>query len=167
MVNELVLTLMIWVSQATGLSAPQPPPIVLTTQMQMVLMTYGCDQSPVMLGNEELCESIDKGVEVPEVIAAYDNKEGIIYLREDWIGVTIKEKSILLHELVHHMQYKSGKTKKICTPKLEDQAYKLQDKWLKEQGSTLEKEIEIGGLFLLMITQCEILPLMWSGPLGN
>jgi hypothetical protein len=160
--------MMIWISQATGMPVPEPPPLAYTTPKQMVIMTYGCDQSPVLQGNEQLCKSLDGGApnaSPPEILAFYQDKTGIVYLKKGWTGDTLREKSILLHELVHHMQYKSGVDPKICSAKLEDQAYKLQDRWLRERGSTLEKEIKINEFFLLMITQCQVFPLYcYSGP---
>ena len=47
---------------------------------------------------------------------------------------TLMGMSILLHELVHELQYANGLHMQWCVPELEMMAYRLQRQWLAEQG---------------------------------
>lgn len=42
------------------------------------------------------------------VHAVYDDERRTIYLREDWQGETPAEISVLVHEMVHHLQKRPG-----------------------------------------------------------
>lgn len=88
-----------------------------------------------------------------EVVSVYDDRTKSIYLREDWTGGTPAELSVLVHEMVHHLQ-NVGKLKFECPQQREEAAYKAQDKWLKLFGRDLETEFELDGFTLLVSTQC-------------
>ena len=64
--------------------------------------------------------------------AVYDVETRNIYLRRPWIFSNIFDKSTLLHELVHDVQYQNRIWS--CAGKSEWQAYKLQEAWLLERG---------------------------------
>ena len=62
---------------------------------------------------------------------------------------------ILLHELVHHLQYLNN-VKVTCATEYEGQAVQLQVTWLREQE--VDNPIDLLGIdprFLLMLRQCE------------
>ena len=42
------------------------------------------------------------------IVALYDNRTRTIYLRNDWTGATPAELSVLVHEMVHHLQNVAG-----------------------------------------------------------
>jgi hypothetical protein len=50
-----------------------------------------------------------------------------------WNLAALRDRSILLHELVHHVQ-RFNKVTPPCPAALERQAYDLQARWLREQG---------------------------------
>jgi len=64
--------------------------------------------------------------------AVYDVETRIIYLLRPWSFSNIFDKSTLLHELVHDVQYQNRTWS--CAGKSEWQAYKLQEAWLSERG---------------------------------
>ena len=63
--------------------------------------------------------------------ALYENS--VIYLPTGWKPAGNREKSILLHELVHHVQRTNNVTVP-CRGALEQEAYELQVRWLEEHG---------------------------------
>ena len=89
----------------------------------------------------------------PEVYAFYDDKDRVIYLPEDWQGVTITEISILVHEMVHHLQNLAG-LKYPCLQERERLAYEAQDKWLALFGTSLEQEFGFDAFTILARALC-------------
>ena len=89
----------------------------------------------------------------PYVVALYDDQTKTIYLSDKWAGSTPAELSVLVHEMVHHLQNEAGTTYE-CPAEREKLAYEVQDKWLGLFGRNLEGEFEINGLALLVSTSC-------------
>jgi hypothetical protein len=44
-----------------------------------------------------------------EVVAEYDNSTKTIFLSDTWKGETAAELSVLVHEMVHHLQRRRGR----------------------------------------------------------
>src|ERR1700682_2462440 len=88
-----------------------------------------------------------------DVVALYDDQTKTIYLSDKWAGSTPAELSVLVHEMVHHLQNEAGTTYE-CPAEREKLAYEVQDKWLGLFGRNLEGEFEINGLALLVSTSC-------------
>ena len=88
-----------------------------------------------------------------EVVAVYNDTTKTIFLPEAWAGTTPAELSILVHEMVHHLQ-NLAKFKYECPAAREKLAYQAQDQWLKRFGQDLEKEFEIDMLTLLVTSGC-------------
>ncbi|MGI9367922.1 MAG: DUF6647 family protein [Ruegeria sp.] len=61
----------------------------------------------------------------------YDPMESTIYLVHPWKPADPQDISVLLHELVHHRQVGHHF---YCLGAQEEQAYRLQEDWLSEQG---------------------------------
>jgi hypothetical protein len=90
---------------------------------------------------------------LPNVVAMYDNRSSIIYLPVGWSGETPAELSMLVHEMVHHMQNQSGQ-KYACPEEREKAAFAAQERWLALFGTNLMAEFEIDPLTLLVRTSC-------------
>ena len=88
-----------------------------------------------------------------EVVAAYDPATKTILLPERWSGGTPTELSILVHEMVHYLQYVAGNEYE-CVGAREGLAYAAQDKWLHLFERDLAEDFEIDGFTLLVITSC-------------
>jgi Domain of unknown function (DUF6647) len=73
-----------------------------------------------------------------EVVAVYDDSTKTIFLPDTLEGETPAELSILVHEMVHHLQNSAGK-KYNCAGAREELAYAAQDKWLKLFGRNLNR----------------------------
>ena len=88
-----------------------------------------------------------------DIVAVYADPTQTIYLPEGWTGTTAAELSILVHELVHHVQNVAG-LKYACPQEREKLAYAAQERWLGLFGHTLERDFELDGFSLLMKTRC-------------
>lgn len=88
-----------------------------------------------------------------EVVALYDDTTRTIYLANDWTGRTPAELSILVHEMVHHLQNVNDR-QYACPALREKQAYDAQDAWLRLFSKNLRAEFELDQLTLKLTTQC-------------
>ena len=143
---------MIWISAVTGFSVPEIPHIKSATFAEMKHISYDCDN--VVPATKKVCADTSVGY---KTLALYIESSETIYISNDFWWPSKKDQSILLHELVHHMQFANNyqKTTESCKRSvLEAQAYSVQSEWLKTHGMSLEKDIGIGPLYLYIITTC-------------
>lgn len=87
------------------------------------------------------------------VEAIYDDASRTVYLHDKWEGKTPADLSVLVHEMVHHLQNVGG-LKYECPQAREQQAYAAQQRWLGLFGSDLEKAFELDAMTLLVRTRC-------------
>jgi len=88
-----------------------------------------------------------------ETVASYDPLTRTIILPEEWTGDTPADLSVLVHEMVHHLQY-AAHLKYECVPASEELAYAAQDKWLGLFGHDLETDFGLDGFTLLVAVRC-------------
>jgi hypothetical protein len=88
-----------------------------------------------------------------EVVAVYDDKSRTVYLPESWTGASIAEQSVLVHEMVHHLQNLAG-LKFACAGEREKPAYLAQDQWLRSHGRELEKEFDVDLFTVVALSAC-------------
>jgi hypothetical protein len=88
-----------------------------------------------------------------EVVAVYEDSTRTIYLQEGWTGATAAEQSVLVHEMVHHLQNMAG-LKFGCVGEREKAAYFAQDKWLQLNGLELEKEFDVDLFTVIALSTC-------------
>jgi hypothetical protein len=88
-----------------------------------------------------------------EVVAVYDDRARTIYLPEGWTGATVAEQSIVVHEMVHHLQNVAGLTYE-CGGAREKPAYLAQAHWLKLHGLELEKEFDVDMFTIVALSAC-------------
>jgi hypothetical protein len=77
-----------------------------------------------------------------DTVAVYIDGAEIIYLIDGWTGRTPADLSVLVHEMVHHIQFKLG-LKHECLQDREKLAYAAQDRWLHLFGHSLESDFEL------------------------
>lgn len=87
------------------------------------------------------------------VVALYEDAEATIFVTEDWTGRTAADLSVLVHELVHHLQSSAG-MRFTCAGEREVVAYRAQDAWLGIFGESLEGVFDIDPATLLVATAC-------------
>jgi hypothetical protein len=88
-----------------------------------------------------------------EVVAVYDARRNRILLPHGWNGQTPAEVSVVVHELLHHLQNKAG-LKYACPAEREKLAYEAQEKWLGLFGQSLQSEFDIDAFTLKVSTSC-------------
>jgi hypothetical protein len=89
----------------------------------------------------------------PSTVAIYMQTENAIYLPDDWTGSTPAEISVLVHEMMHHMQYAGGLTYE-CPQAREKLAFAAQEKWLGLFGRDLAGEFELDPFTVLVRSTC-------------
>lgn len=88
-----------------------------------------------------------------EVVAIYNDSTKTIYLRDDWTGDSAAEQSVLVHEMVHHLQNVAG-VKYECSGAREKPAYLAQDQWLKLRGLELETTFDVDMFTIVALSAC-------------
>ncbi|MDQ8731638.1 DUF6647 family protein [Bradyrhizobium sp. LHD-71] len=88
-----------------------------------------------------------------EVVAIYNDSTRTIYLREDWTGDSAAEQSVLVHEMVHHLQNVAG-LKYECSGAREKPAYLAQHEWLKLHGFELETTFDVDMFTIVALSAC-------------
>jgi len=88
-----------------------------------------------------------------EVVSVYDARRKRILLPEGWEGRTPAELSVVVHEMVHHLQ-DAANLKYECPAQRETLAYAAQEKWLELFGLTLRSEFQIDAFTLKVSTSC-------------
>ena len=89
----------------------------------------------------------------PEVEAFYDDATRTIYLAKGWTGKSPAALSVLVHEMVHHVQNAAG-LKYACPEDREKPAYAAQAQWLALFGRNLMDEFELDPMTVLVRTNC-------------
>jgi hypothetical protein len=114
---EIVRGYIKWIADQTGWSVADVPPIKTVSSSELNKMLFGSSNevAPVQPG------------------ALYSKNEHLIFLASTWRKDDVLDQSILLHELVHHLQMENH-VQFECWGRYEAQAYELQIRWLSTQG---------------------------------
>ena len=96
---------MIWISAQTGFVVPEFPTVEVNTKIELRDIVHDCDniktKDPEKF--EEYCNVISE--EVINIVALYNHVTKTIHLPKYFDQNNSSHVSILLHELVHHLQY--------------------------------------------------------------
>lgn len=101
----------------------------------------------------EIRYGLASGVAPGDVVAAYDGTSRTIFFQDGWSGHSPEELSVLVHEMVHHLQA-SADMRFACPGEREVLAYRAQDAWLRLFGMDLESAFGIDRGTLLVATAC-------------
>jgi hypothetical protein len=88
-----------------------------------------------------------------DLLAVYNDAKRIIHLSDDWTGTSEADLSVLVHEMVHHLQNMAG-LKYNCAGDREKLAYRAQSAWLLQSGRSLESEFGLDRLSLIVHSNC-------------
>jgi hypothetical protein len=129
-----------WIVAKSGF-APRAAPIVrFVASAQLNRMYFGKDYE-------------SNGVSVR---ALYEKKTNTIYLSDTWDPHSLHDRSYLVHELVHHLQF-SNNVEVACDSAYNRKAYQLQFDWLSEQGvRDPQAFLGISDIVLFSTTQCPL-----------
>jgi hypothetical protein len=95
----------------------------------------------------------DDPANLRDVVAVYDTATSTIYLPLDWIGNSPGHQSVLVHEMVHHLQ-NTAKLKYECPAAREKVAYLAQDAWLRRSNLSLEGEFGVDMFTVVASSAC-------------
>jgi hypothetical protein len=137
-VNALLTTIVTWLSINFGLPAIYDhPTITLLPATQIAEVRYGTVNS----------------IDSREVVAIYNDEKHEIFLADSWAGKSPADLSVLVHEMVHHLQNVGG-LKYECPESREKLAYDAQNAWLGLFGQNLSAEFELDQMTLKLATRC-------------
>ena len=146
--QALLTAIVVWLSASFDLPAIyESPRIEFVSAAQMTAQRY---KSILPAERADVTQGDKAG---SDTVALYNDDTKTIYLPDGWAGRTPAELSVLVHEMVHHLQNVAKLTHE-CPQQREKLAYKAQDKWLALFGTSLEREFEIDGFTLLAKTGC-------------
>jgi hypothetical protein len=151
--SALVEAIGAWLSFSFELpTASEPPNFRFVSPEAMIALRYrgvsSDHRSETTIGSGSMGAS-----EQPDIVAVYDDALRTIYLRKDWSGHTAAGLSIVVHELVHHMQNVAG-LKFGCPEEREKTAFEAQERWLGLFGSNLETALGLDPFTVLVRTNC-------------
>jgi len=154
--DALFTAIVIWISANYALPATfEHPRIERVASIEMAGLRYKGLLSALQRETSAIQEQESSFEKRRDVVALYNDETSTIYLSDRWTGRTPAELSVLVHEMVHHLQNAAG-TAYECPAERERLAYEAQDKWLGLFGRNLEAEFEINGLALLFSTSCAL-----------
>jgi len=140
----LLTVLMTWLSSNFDLPAVNHhPEIKFVSQQEMVAVRFA---GLVPDKTSELKAA-------SEIVALYDDRTKTILLSDRWKGDAPAELSVLVHELVHHVQNLAQRTYP-CPGAREAIAYAAQEKWLSLFGQSLATSFELDPMTLKIRTSC-------------
>jgi hypothetical protein len=148
-VNTFLTTVVLWLAANFGLPAiHEHPRVEFLPPSKIFALRY-----KGLVGSQLRDNAVPPVDGQRETVAVYDDALRTIYLPEGWTGHTPAETSIVVHEMVHHLQ-NLGKEKFECPQQREKIAYQAQERWLRLFGSDLLKEFEIDPFTVVTITGC-------------
>ena len=62
--KTLISIMMVWISINTGFVVPDAPSIGYLSPFEIKRYAYGCDEKPVPIGNEDICDNILYHIEI-------------------------------------------------------------------------------------------------------
>jgi len=152
--EQLLAVIITWLAVESGLPATQNyPRIELATSAAMETLrreasTTGGPQAGAAGIGSRANPSAGDGV-----FAVYDDRSRTIYLHEGWNSANPADSSLLVHEMVHHLQNVADVTF-ACAEEREKDAYRAQRNWLEIFGTTLENEFGIDAMTVMVRTNC-------------
>jgi len=152
--QELLSLILSWLVINTGLpAAGQPPAVEIVSTSKMAEIRYQRLQS----SRPEQADFVAGDATPPDsfrdVHAIYDAPGGTVYLSEGWRADSPVDVSILVHELVHHLQRDAG-LDYACPAAREKPAYEAQERWLSLFETSLVEAFELDAMTLLLRTRC-------------
>ena len=152
--QTLLTAIVTWLSINFGLPGIHDHPrIEFVTPAQMSAIRLSEKTAAQSAGAAVEGWRVARGGSRREIEALYDDSSRTIFLREGWTGATPAEVSIIVHEMVHHLQNLGG-LKYECPQAREELAYLAQNRWLARSRSSLQDEFKLDPFTLLLRTKC-------------
>lgn len=145
--DPLLAAIVLWLSANFGFAASvEYPRVEFAHPNKILALRYrGVTNSQGQLG----VSTGSRG----DIVSIYDDDEQTIYLPEGWSGRSAAELSILVHEVVHHLQNREH-LKFECPAEREKIAYQAQERWLALFGLDLFQEFGLDKMSIFVKTKC-------------
>jgi len=141
-----------WVSDQFDLPpTDRLPRVQFAPAEKLFQLRYGALLSSASARNETVAGS--PSASPRDTLAIYLDSDQTIYLANGWTGATHADISVLVHEMVHHLQNRA-KLGHECPQEREKLAYAAQERWLGLFGRSLALDFQLDGLSLLVKTGC-------------
>jgi hypothetical protein len=149
--QSLLAAIVNWLSSNFDLPATSERPFVkIVPPSEIAALRYGALLFAQTPNGPTLTRNADNS---RTVVAVYNDRTRTILLPKGWTGTTPAELSVLVHEMVHHLQNMAG-LKFECPQAREKVAFFAQERWLRMFGSDLPYEFGIDPFTLLVRTNC-------------
>jgi hypothetical protein len=125
--------------------APEQPRIAIVPAAHMAAVR---NQSMLRASSQAVLVSRSRNV-----AAFYHDLTRTIHLPAGWTGASAAEISVLVHEMVHHLQNMSG-LRYACPQAREALAFEAQERWLALSGKSLAGEFGLDPMTKLVKTRC-------------
>lgn len=146
---EALLTFIVtWLSINFGLPAVHDLPQVKTVDDGQML-----EVRAAALPEDEATKLREMAGDERQFYAVYDDTSATIFLKENWSPASPADVSVLVHEMVHHLQDADDFSGQ-CPEARERSAYRAQARWLELVGTTLEGEFGLDPMTVLVRTNC-------------
>jgi Domain of unknown function (DUF6647) len=152
---RLVDALAVWLSDRFDFPAIHKPPRIAFAPVETIahVRLGAMVQVPMPVAANPTIRRSQAHTESSSIVAVYEDRTHTIYLPATWTGATPVEQSVLVHELVHHLQKVAGQ-KFACPQAREETAYAAQAAWLALFGEDFFKAFDTDPMSLLLRTHC-------------
>jgi hypothetical protein len=149
---KLVHAIAVWLAREFALSPIDHDPTIRVVSSEVLTSLRYRGVFPTDTGNQDAVNG--KRSADGNIVAVYSDRDETIYLSEGWgASVTPTGVSVLVHEMVHHLQHVLG-LRHECPQHREQLAYEAQERWLGLFGHSLETDFKLDGFSLLGKTRC-------------
>jgi len=143
-----------WLANGYGLPAlSDPPEIKFVPAAKIVALRNGDRPGEAKPDRAAAAVAAANARHASDAVAVYLDAQRTIYLAQGWTGRTPAELSVLVHEMVHHLQNLSGENFD-CPQSREKLAYAAQRDWLKMFGRDFHREFGSDPMTLLLRSSC-------------
>jgi hypothetical protein len=144
-------TIMRWIAERFDLpESAERPAVVFESPARLARMRQGGFAVREMMAPRH---QVNETSRRSDSLAVYSDAKRTIYLSEHWSGATEAELSVLVHEVVHHLQNVAG-LKYNCPGDREKIAYQAQAAWLRQFDKSLQSEFGLDGPSILVHRNC-------------
>lgn len=140
-----------WLSNRFGLPAIHDyPRIEIAAARRLAAIRHG---KPISNRQKPGIRPVIASAEREDVVVLYDRFSKTIFLTDEWTGSSPSDVSVLVHEMVHHLQT-IGRISYVCAAAQEKLAYQAQDLWLRQFGQDLQSAFGVDKLTILVRSTC-------------
>ena len=151
--NALLTVISLWLSTNFGLPMPDEYPRVEHISSPQLQISWYVSSSEGNVGGWSHHQISQTKFESERLHGFYFEPGQAVFLEKGWSPLSIADVSVLVHEMVHHLQLRAGLNYR-CPAAREKLAYQAQSKWLQMHGLSLESEFGLDGMTVLVRTNC-------------